>query len=83
MNQIYNTSIDKVLYAQGAYGVHEELDYHINDIDDIDFINEYGNRILINNVNEDKVRSWFFRLVSFVGIFITSVVSIVIIGNVL
>ena len=80
MNQIYNTSINKILYTQGAYGVHEEQDYNV---DDIDFINEYGNRIQINRLNEDTIRSAFFRVVSFIGIFIASVVSIVIIENIL
>jgi len=80
MNPTYNTSIDKILYTQGAYGVHEEFDYYFNEID---FINEYGNRILTNNITNTKVKSKFFRLISVIGIFVASVVSILIIGNVL
>jgi hypothetical protein len=82
MNHIYNTSIDGMSYPQGVYGVHDELAYHSKDIDFPDGY-EYGDRILVNRINEYGITAPVFRIMSFIGIFIASFASILIIGSIL
>jgi hypothetical protein len=82
MSAINNTSINGIPYSQGVYGVHDEFEYQISDVD---FPNgyEYGDRILVNKINQYPVTAPIFRIMSFIGIFIASFASILIIGSIL
>jgi hypothetical protein len=75
MNATNNTSINSASCAQGAYGVHDEFDFSNG--------YEYGDRILVNRINQYHISAQMFRIISFIGIFIASFTSILIIASIL